>query len=123
MKRLLPILLLLTACERPESKAPSTPVPASVANPARGQALIAEYGCLMCHLVPGVPGQAGSLGPSLEGIGSRPAISLGSVQNTPDNLARFIQNPQSVNPQSSMPPSNATEADARDIAAYLSSLK
>jgi cytochrome c2 len=77
----------------------------------------------MCHIVPGAGGPRGMLGPSLEGLASRPTISMGVVQNTPANLAKFIENPQLVNPQSSMPPPGVSADDARDIVAFLSTLK
>lgn len=105
------LLLFLAACSRTET-APATD----------GRALVAQYNCTMCHAIPGVQG-GGMLGPALAGIGSRPTISMGAVQNTPENLARFIQNPASVNPRSSMPPSNAADADARAMAEFLLSLK
>jgi cytochrome c2 len=127
MKRLaLPLILLLlaVACNRDEaSKSLATPQTKPIGNAERGQALAGQYGCNVCHVVPGVEGPQGSLGPSLAGVASRPAISFGKVQNTPENLAKFIQEPAAMNPQSSMPPIGLTEVDAKDIAAYLLTLK
>ena len=130
MKRLTVILLLLlplligAACNRDEASKSLTPAePAPIGNAERGRTLAAQYGCNVCHAVPGVDGPQGSLGPSLAGIASRPTISVGVVQNTPANLAQFIQNPASLNPQSSMPPIGLPDADAKDIAAYLLTLK
>jgi cytochrome c2 len=126
MKRFLfPLLLLLAlACNRDEAAKSATPPPAPpTGNAERGKMLAAQYGCNVCHVVPGVEGPQGSLGPSLAGIASRPAISFGAVRNTPENLAKFIQEPASLNPQSSMPPIGLTEPDAKDIAAFLLTLK
>ncbi|HEV7239559.1 MAG TPA: c-type cytochrome [Thermoanaerobaculia bacterium] len=126
MKRLALILLLLVAaaCNRDEaSKSPAPAKPAPTGNIERGRALAGQYGCNVCHVMPGIDGPQGSLGPSLAGIASRPAISFGTVQNTPANLTQFIQNPASLNPQSSMPPIGLAEADAKDIAAYLMTLR
>ena len=127
MKRLaLSLLLLLTAvaCNRDEASKAITPAPAApIGNAERGRALLAQYGCNVCHIVPGVEGPQGSLGPSLAGVASRPAISFGVVQNTPENLVKYIMEPASLNPQSSMPPVGLTEVDAKDIAAYLITLK
>lgn len=119
------VLLITAACNRDEAskslgKAADAP-PAG--NAERGKALAAQYGCNVCHAIPGVEGPQGSLGPSLEGVASRAAISYEKVQNTPENLVKFIQNPQALNPQSSMPPIGLTDADAKDIAAYLLTLK
>jgi cytochrome c2 len=44
----------------------------------RGRELIAQYGCNTCHSIPGIEGQQGSIGPSLEGIGARRRISRNS---------------------------------------------
>jgi cytochrome c len=123
---LIPALLLLVACGRKEAETAKLPLPpaqTSLGNPAQGQKLVAEYGCLVCHAIPGAEGPQGSLGPSLAGLGSRPTLSGGAVQNTPENLVQFIQNPASLNPQSSMPPIGMPAGDANHIAAYLLTLK
>ena len=106
MKRLLIVLLLLAACKKPN----------------RGPELITQYGCTTCHSIPGVEGH-GAIGPDLAGVGSRPKISNDKVANTPENLARFIREPASLNPSSSMPALNIPDADAKEIAEYLRSLK
>jgi cytochrome c len=121
MKRLpFLLVLLLGACSQ-EAPAPAAPKPIGDAD--RGRQLAGQYGCNVCHAIPGVDGPQGSLGPTLAGVASRPSISFGAVQNTPANLIQFIQNPASLNPQSSMPPIGLAETDAKDIAAYLLTLK
>ena len=45
------------------------------------------------------------------------------LRNTPDNLVRWMRNPQSVVPGNAMPDMGVTEAQARDIAAYLYTLR
>lgn len=121
IRRAIVLIALLAACSKTHESA--APQPKPIGNAENGKALITRYGCTMCHAIPGIEGPRGSLGPSLEHIGSQPTISNGSVQVTPENLVKFVQNPQSVNPQSSMPPLGATEAEAKDIAAYLLTLK
>ncbi len=128
MKRLaLPLILLVVvaiACNRDEaSKSLATPEAKPIGNAERGKALAGQYGCNVCHVVPGVEGPQGSLGPSLAGVASRPSISFGKVPNTPENLVKFIQEPAAMNPQSSMPPIGLTDVDAKDIAAFLLTLK
>jgi len=90
-------------------------------DPARAPALIRQYGCHGCHLVPGVPGADGMVGPPLIHWSRRTFIA-GRLPNNPDNLIVWMMNPQAVNPGSAMPDSGLTEADARDIAAYLFTL-
>lgn len=114
------LLLLLAAC-KPKAEAPAPMQP--VGNPARGKTLVVDYGCNVCHIIPGTPGPHGSLGPSLEGVGAKPMISNNTVQNTPANLARYVADPQSLNPQSTMPPLGLQGNDAGDITAYLLTLR
>ena len=45
------------------------------------------------------------------------------LPNTPQNLIRWIQNPPAVDPLTAMPNVGVTQADARDIAAYLYTLR
>jgi len=87
-------------------------------DPARGRALIGSYGCGTCHLVPGVPGANSLVGPPLSSYAERSYIA-GNLPNTPENLTRWLQFPQQVEPGTAMPNLNVTLADARDIASYL----
>lgn len=126
MKRLAFLLLLTSlACndqrEQPVTQTRAAATPASPSD--EGRKLIAQYGCNGCHIVPGIEGAQGTLGPSLAGVASRPTLSEGSVPNSPANLAQFIQNPASLNAQSSMPPTGVTDEEASAIAAYLATLK
>lgn len=127
MKRLgiaLSLLLATAACNRDEAaKSVTPPPPAPIGNAVRGKELVAQYGCNVCHVIPGIDGPQGAVGPALAGVASRPSISYGKVQNTPENLAKYIQDPPAMNPQSSMPPIGLTETDAKDVAAYLVTLK
>jgi cytochrome c2 len=105
--------LMLAACHRENPEE----------NVERGRRLVSQYGCNVCHAIPGIEGAQGSLGPSLAGVGSRATISNGAVQNTAGNLAKFIQSPASLNPSTSMPGLNMPVADAGEIAKYLRTLK
>jgi cytochrome c1 len=62
------------------------------------------------------------VGPPLDGIGGRVYIA-GVLENSPDNMIRWIRDPRGVDPMTAMPPTGATERDARDIAAYLYTLQ
>ncbi|HEX4495533.1 MAG TPA: c-type cytochrome [Thermoanaerobaculia bacterium] len=90
--------------------------------PARGKEAIQRYACATCHVIPGVEGAKGQVGPSLEGIGSRPQLSA-KLPNTPPNLIRWIREPQDVLPGTAMPVLGVTEQDGKDIAAYLYTLR
>ena len=92
------------------------------ADPARGVRAIRAYGCGSCHMIPGVQGADGMVGPPLNGWRQR-AIIAGYLANTPDHLVQWIVMPQSVAPGNAMPNLGVTDGDARDIAAYLYTLE
>lgn len=88
----------------------------------RGRRMITEYGCGACHSISGVPGAAGLVGPPLDDIAERTHLA-GRIPNTPENILLWIQDPKSVDRRTLMPDVNVSEQDARDIAAYLYSLR
>ncbi len=90
-------------------------------DPERGPELMQKYGCITCHTVPGVAGANGNVGPPLTDWADRVYIA-GLLQNNPDNLISWIQNPQAVVPGNAMPVLGVSDQDARDIAAYLYTL-
>jgi cytochrome c1 len=81
-----------------------------------------QYGCGSCHTIPGIPRANTLVGPSLEHIASRMYIA-GVLPNTPANMLRWLQNPPAVDPLTAMPNLGVTEADARDMAGYLYTLR
>ncbi len=91
-------------------------------NPDRGPQLLRSYGCGTCHTISGVVGANGLVGPPLSGIAQRSYIA-GVLPNAPDNLVRWIENPKAVDSLTAMPVVGVTPADARDIAAYLYTLR
>lgn len=92
------------------------------ADTRRGEEALKQYACVACHEIPGMVGPEARLGPSLHGIGSR--VMLGGVlPNTPQNMARWILAPSAYAPGTAMPALGVSPRDARDIAAYLATLK
>lgn len=91
-------------------------------NAQNGVLEIQAYGCGACHTIPGVAGADGVVGPPMNAIARRSFIA-GKLRNTPDNLVRWIQHPQAINPGNGMPDMGVTESAARDIAAYLYTLR
>ena len=91
-------------------------------NAERGTLQMAQYGCTACHTIPGVRNANGNVGPPLARIGDRTYIA-GMLRNSPANLVRWIREPQAVIPGNAMPNMGVSEADARDIAAYLYTLR
>lgn len=91
-------------------------------DPAAGKQLIASYGCGACHMIPGVSGADGLVGPPLEKFARRVYIA-GEVPNNADFLIRWIEVPQAIEPGTAMPNLGVTEGQARNIAAYLYTLR
>jgi cytochrome c2 len=87
-------------------------------DPRRGEAMLIQYGCGSCHALKGVRTAMGTVGPPLDGIATR-AIIAGRFANRPDNMQRWIRDPQHVSPGTAMPDLNVGAEDARDITAFL----
>lgn len=113
-------LALLAACEGGRQTTPSQSGVAG--DPELGRAAVADYGCIACHSVPGVPGNHTEVGPPLAGFAER-RIVAGRLPNTPANVAAWVENPQAIDPGNVMPDVGVTPEDADHIAAYLSTLR
>lgn len=87
-----------------------------------GREALAQNPCGGCHEIPGVRGARGKVGPSLSGFAGRAYID-GRLTNSPDNLVAWIVDPHAIDPQSAMPTMGISQADARDMAAYLYTLR
>ncbi|NOJ38413.1 c-type cytochrome [Bradyrhizobium australiense] len=91
-------------------------------NPERGVALIKQYGCGSCHLIPKIAEATGNVGPPLLHIGTRTYIA-GFISNSPENMSLWLQDPQKALPGNAMPWMGITPQDSRDITAFLYTLK
>lgn len=118
---LLPLaLIVLSACGEPEPEMQPSIVWGG--SPERGEAAIQKYGCYTCHTIPGIRGADAVVGPSLDRVAVRTYVA-GHLPNTPENLISWIRDPQAHRQPTAMPDMDVTEQDARDIAAYLYTLK
>jgi cytochrome c2 len=88
----------------------------------RGEAAIVRFGCGACHTIPGVRRANGLVGPPLNRFTGRSFIA-GALPNEPNGLTRWIVDPQSVEPGTTMPVLGVSEPQARDMAAYLYTLR
>lgn len=113
------LLAALAACEPSRSRPPARQVPGG--DPDRGRLALATYGCGGCHAIPGVAGAESYVAPPLDRY-SRRAFVAGVLSNNAENLARWIQEPLDINPDTAMPDLGVTPEDARDMAAYLYTL-
>jgi cytochrome c2 len=87
-------------------------------DPQRGEAMFIQYGCGSCHALKNVRGATGMVGPPLDGIALRVIIG-GHLANKPENMEKWIRDPQQVSPGTAMPDLKVGEQDARDITAFL----
>lgn len=87
-----------------------------------GKEVIREYGCVACHVIGGLPGPYGKVGPSLAAIASRAYIA-GSLPNRPQDMVAWLLDPPRHVPSTAMPNLGLSEAQAKHIAAYLYRLK
>jgi mono/diheme cytochrome c family protein len=106
----------------PEHAARAPQVPAGEPDAQRGRDAIGQFGCVTCHLIPGIVGANAPVGPPLDGIGAR-ALIAGRLPNTMQNMQRWLRAPQQIHPDGAMPDLGVGERDARDMAAYLATLK
>jgi cytochrome c1 len=112
--------LLASACG--ESKIEKEAAAMTGGDVSRGRVAIGKYGCAGCHTIPGIESAGGTVGPPLTEIGRRQNLG-GHVPNTPANMMKWIQDPQQIDPRNAMPDMGVTDQDARDIAAFLYTLR
>lgn len=108
-----------------DSDTPAKPAPKEdvrLGDAGAGKHALQQYLCATCHVIPGVVGASRHVGPPLTGIAGRPYIA-GVLPNTPANMLRWLRDPTQVDPLSAMPDLGVTEQDARDIAAFLYTLR
>jgi cytochrome c len=114
------VLAVVTGCDRGEAQRRAAEMTGG--DPAQGPQALRRYGCQSCHVIPGVAGAHGLVGPPLDRMGSRTYVA-GQLANTPENLMHWIRFPRDVNPRTAMPETGVTVEDARHIAAYLYTLR
>ena len=119
---------LLVIAEHPDSFARwqarmRQPAPPPADSAARqGEEVFMTRQCVLCHNIEGTP--AGSIaGPDLTHVASRLTIAAGTLENTRDNLARWIRDPQGVKPGAQMPQPELTPAELAALVAYLEGLQ
>ena len=112
------LVVLLAGCgQRSDSVADMTG-----GHPSRGREAMRKYGCQSCHTIPGVTGTKALVGPPLAGIAERSFIG-GVLTNSPENMINWLRDPPAAAPRTAMPNLGVTEKDARDMAAYLYTMR
>lgn len=116
----LAVVALLGACGGGVEARPPNAAAGDVVN---GRLAMEVYGCAACHAYPGSGRSADAyVGPPLEHWSQRSFIA-GYLPNSQPNLVLWLLDPGSIRPGTAMPDVGLDESDARDIAAYLLSLR
>lgn len=89
---------------------------------AEGSQAFMQGGCIACHTVRGTIAQ-GVLGPDLTHVGGRRRIAAGILDNTPENMERWIKDSRGVKPGSLMIVPELDDETVSRIVEYLQSLK
>jgi cytochrome c oxidase subunit 2 len=88
---------------------------------AEGKQVFLNNSCVNCHRVRGTPAQ-GNYAPDLTHLMTRQTLASGMIPNTPENLRRWISDPQNVKPGCLMPAFGLSAHDWDLVTQYLQSL-
>jgi cytochrome c oxidase subunit II len=87
-----------------------------------GRHVFESQSCINCHAVKGTVAN-GRFGPDLTHLMSRDTLAAGAADNSPENLRRWIQNPDVFKSGSLMPAMNLSNEQLDQVTAYLATLK
>jgi len=116
------LAMLASACSAQADTQLNPPPPVPNGDAARGRLALADYGCGSCHTIPGVELAEATVGPPLNDWADRRYIA-GTLANEPQNLIHWIRFPQEIEPGTAMPNMGIEAPVARDMAAYLYTLR
>jgi len=88
----------------------------------RGEQTFQSETCIQCHAIQGLS-TTGHVGPDLTHFASRATLGAGVGDNTPEELKRWLGNPQSLKPGCYMPNMRLIPSQISDLTAYLEALK
>ncbi|MCC6347960.1 MAG: cytochrome c oxidase subunit II [Nitrospirales bacterium] len=95
--------------------------PPSAAQAAKGVGVFMEKNCINCHSIAGLVTK-GRVAPDLTHVASRETLAAGALTNTPENLSRWLRDPQSVK-DCNMPDLGLSDDQVGYLVAYLGGLK
>lgn len=110
------------AAQSQPARAPQTP------EEEAGLKVFKTKGCTSCHTIHGVAelapdARTAITGPNLTHVGSRTSILANTLDNTPENIAKWVKAPEEVKQGSRMPNLGLNDEEAKAVATYLTSLK
>jgi cytochrome c oxidase subunit 2 len=89
---------------------------------AQGEQVFLNGPCIGCHTINGTKAQ-GKIGPNLTHFASRTSFAGSSLENTPDNVTKWLQDPQAIKPGNLMPNLHLSQEQISQLVAFLESLK
>ena len=89
---------------------------------ATGRPIFETQTCAGCHRVRGTAAE-GAVGPDLTHFAGRATLGAGVLPTSPDNLRRWITDPQGVKPGVTMPPTTLSADQLNALVAYLEGLR
>src|SRR5947209_5170515 len=87
-----------------------------------GRSAFLAQSCVNCHRVRGTAAQ-GTYAPDLTHLMNRQTLASGMVPNTPENLRRWVADPQPIKPGCLMPAFGLGDRERDDIVRYLLTLR
>lgn len=87
-----------------------------------GRKTFESLSCVSCHTVKGTAA-TGKFGPDLTHLMSRQTIGSGVLDNTPENLRAWVNNPQDSKPGCFMPSFKLNDQQLNAVVSYLQSLR
>ena len=93
-----------------------------VPTPLHGKEMFLSLACVNCHNIDGVMLQGG-FAPNLTHLMSRDTIASGAAENTPENLKKWLRNPDSIKDGCLMPNMMLSEDQIDSLVEYLTTLK
>ncbi len=89
---------------------------------AQGETVFMAFPCIGCHTISGTAAK-GLVGPNLTHFASRRLFAGAVLTNTPENVALWLTDPQSVKPGNVMPNLHIPPEQVTLLTAYLEALK
>ncbi len=96
--------------------------PPSGAEAERGFNLFMARTCANCHAIRGTQAE-GNVAPDLTHLASRQTLASGVFDNTPENLFKWLKDPQAIKPGCDMPDLHLPDNEVKALVAYLGELK
>ena len=105
-----------------QQKQPASAIQVTDQAAAQGRQIFESTACVNCHTVSGTAAE-GRFGPDLTHLMTRDTLASGAVQNTPENLRRWLRDPNLLKPGCLMPAMELSDTQLNAVAAYMETLR